>query len=52
MRSKEYVLMVHFAVIRFDGASGAHRLLGGGGQGNSAGNFRTHKTKAQKEEIS
>ena len=26
MRSKEYVLMVHFAVIRFDGASGARRL--------------------------
>ena len=23
MRSKEYVLMVHFAMIRFDGASGA-----------------------------
>ena len=38
MRSKEYVLMVHFAVIRFDGASGACqsgnrralRRLGGG----------------------
>ena len=26
MRSKEYVLMVHFAVIRFDGASGARRV--------------------------
>ena len=26
MRSKEYVLMVHFAVIRFGGASGACQL--------------------------
>ena len=27
MRSKEYVLMVHFAMIRFDGASGACQLM-------------------------
>ena len=29
MRSKEYVLMAHFAVIRFDGAAGACQKSGG-----------------------
>ena len=34
MRSKEYVLMVHFAMIRFDGASGACQLEIRGNCGN------------------